>query len=100
MTYVGKRPYVSSPSLDKVPSFGSVPSQSSSSASPRPLCSPDASPNAPSKTSSQSGASKLLVAGLFAGIGGFELGLKRAGHEATLLCDVDEDSRLVLGAHF
>jgi hypothetical protein len=29
---------------------------------------------------------QLRVAGLFAGVGGIELGLARAGHEAQLLC--------------
>jgi C-5 cytosine-specific DNA methylase len=32
----------------------------------------------------------MKVAGLFAGIGGFELGLARAGHEAVLLCEIWE----------
>src|SRR6187549_1118062 len=31
----------------------------------------------------------LRVAGLFAGVGGIELGLHRAGHEAALLCELD-----------
>src|SRR5690606_29539910 len=38
----------------------------------------------------------MRVAGLFAGIGGFELGLSRAGHHAQLLCDVLPASRAVL----
>lgn len=42
----------------------------------------------------------MRVAGLFAGIGGFELGLSRSGHEASLLCDVLPASRAVLAAHF
>jgi DNA (cytosine-5)-methyltransferase 1 len=40
------------------------------------------------------------VAGLFAGIGGLELGLRRAGHEATLLCEVDPGAVAVLHARF
>ena len=40
------------------------------------------------------------VAGLFAGIGGFELGMQRAGHHAELLCDVLPASEAVLMAHF
>ena len=42
----------------------------------------------------------LKVAGLFAGIGGIELGLSRAGHEPTLLCDVDPTAMAVLADRF
>ncbi len=42
----------------------------------------------------------MRVAGLFAGIGGFELGMHRAGHEAVLLCDVLPASKAVLNARF
>lgn len=42
----------------------------------------------------------MRVAGLFAGIGGFECGLRRAGHEAELFCDILPASRAVLAAHF
>jgi len=42
----------------------------------------------------------MRVAGLFAGIGGFESGLHRAGHSAELLCDVLPAARAVLEAHF
>lgn len=42
----------------------------------------------------------MRVAGLFAGIGGFELGLHRAGHSTELLCDVLPASRAVLRARF
>jgi DNA (cytosine-5)-methyltransferase 1 len=42
----------------------------------------------------------LRVAGLFAGIGGIELGLHRAGHASELLCEIDEGARAVLAAHF
>lgn len=38
----------------------------------------------------------MLVSGLFAGIGGFELGLERAGHRTTLLCDTCEHATRVL----
>src|SRR4051794_13715391 len=38
----------------------------------------------------------LRVAGLFAGIGGIELGLHRAGHSTTLLCEIDEAADAVL----
>jgi DNA (cytosine-5)-methyltransferase 1 len=48
------------------------------------------------------GRSKRLcrVAGLFAGIGGIELGLHLAGHRTELLCELDESARAVLGHHF
>jgi DNA (cytosine-5)-methyltransferase 1 len=39
-------------------------------------------------------------AGLFAGIGGLELGLARAGHETALLCEIDRAARAVLQARF
>lgn len=39
-------------------------------------------------------------AGLFAGIGGFELGMHRAGHDTALVCDVLPTSRAVLQARF
>ena len=42
----------------------------------------------------------MRVAGLFAGIGGFELGLAGAGHPADLLCDVLPTSQAVLRARF
>lgn len=45
-------------------------------------------------------AKKLKVAGLFAGVGGMELGLGRAGHEATLLCEIEEGAQAVLRARF
>lgn len=42
----------------------------------------------------------MRVAGLFAGIGGFEVGLESAGHRTILLCDVDPAARRVLEARF
>lgn len=42
----------------------------------------------------------MRVAGLFAGIGGFELGLQRSGHRAEILCDVLPAAREVLTDHF
>jgi DNA (cytosine-5)-methyltransferase 1 len=45
-------------------------------------------------------ANGLKVAGLFAGIGGIELGLHRAGHESKLLCEVDPGAIGVLKHHF
>jgi DNA (cytosine-5)-methyltransferase 1 len=38
----------------------------------------------------------LSVAGLFAGIGGIELGLHRAGHHTEILCEIDTGASLVL----
>ena len=40
------------------------------------------------------------MVGLFAGIGGIELGLHAAGHRTVLLCDVEPTSQAVLRAHF
>ncbi len=42
----------------------------------------------------------MRIAGLFAGIGGFELGMHRAGHETELVCDIVPAARAVLAAHF
>lgn len=42
----------------------------------------------------------MNVAGLFAGIGGLEVGLANAGHRASTLCEVWEPARAVLAAHF
>lgn len=42
----------------------------------------------------------MRVAGLFAGIGGFELGMELEGHHAELLCDVLPHSEVVLKKHF
>lgn len=42
----------------------------------------------------------LRVAGLFAGIGGIEAGLAKAGHEASALNELNPEARAVLKAHF
>ncbi|HOW48812.1 MAG TPA: DNA cytosine methyltransferase [Rubrivivax sp.] len=42
----------------------------------------------------------MRIAGLFAGIGGFELGMHRAGHSTELMCDVLPAARAVLTARF
>jgi DNA (cytosine-5)-methyltransferase 1 len=42
----------------------------------------------------------LEVAGLFAGVGGLELGLHRAGHDAVLLCENDPAAVAVLTTRF
>jgi DNA (cytosine-5)-methyltransferase 1 len=50
--------------------------------------------------SAQLGGERLMVAGLFAGIGGIELGLHQAGHESTLLCEIDAGAARVLRQRF
>jgi DNA (cytosine-5)-methyltransferase 1 len=42
----------------------------------------------------------LRTVGLFAGIGGFELGLAKAGHEVAYLCEIDPAARAVLKKRF
>ncbi|MDB5451435.1 MAG: dcm [Caulobacteraceae bacterium] len=42
----------------------------------------------------------MKVAGLFAGIGGLEVGLAAAGHEAAMFCEIWEPARTVLAARF
>lgn len=41
---------------------------------------------------------RLTIAGLFAGIGGIEVGFRQAGHEAVMLCEIDEGASRVLAA--
>src|SRR6266542_1348310 len=43
---------------------------------------------------------ELRCAGLFAGIGGIELGLSRSGHETELLCELEPAARAVLEERF
>jgi len=38
----------------------------------------------------------MRIAGLFAGIGGFELGMHRAGHQTALVCDILPTAKAVL----
>jgi DNA (cytosine-5)-methyltransferase 1 len=42
----------------------------------------------------------MKIAGLFAGIGGFELGLHRAGHRTSLLCEIRPGAQAVLRRAF
>jgi DNA (cytosine-5)-methyltransferase 1 len=42
----------------------------------------------------------LTIAGLFAGIGGIELGLHRAGHRTKLLCEIDPCAARILKSRF
>lgn len=53
----------------------------------------------PTKTTTASRES-FTVAGLFAGIGGIELGLRTAGHEAAILCEIDAGASNVLRRRF
>lgn len=43
---------------------------------------------------------QLRVGGLFAGIGGIEVGLARAGHETEFLCELDPAAQAVLSTHY
>lgn len=43
---------------------------------------------------------QLTIAGLFAGVGGIELGLHQAGHASLLLCEIDPGAQGVLKHHF
>ena len=42
----------------------------------------------------------MRVSGLYAGIGGFELGLGRAGHDTLLLCESNAAAEAVLRRRF
>lgn len=53
-----------------------------------------------SRRSARSPGLQLGVAGLFAGIGGVELGLARNGHETSLLCEFDAAANAVLDERF
>ncbi len=50
--------------------------------------------------SSPANGRSLSVAGLFAGIGGIERGLRDAGHHAALLCEIDDGASRVLSHRF
>jgi DNA (cytosine-5)-methyltransferase 1 len=66
---------------------------------PRPMASsPLLSPR--KKRMKRNDGRTLTVAGLFAGIGGIELGLSRSGHESKLLCEIDDAALAVLDARF
>ncbi len=43
---------------------------------------------------------KYSVAGLFAGVGGVEVGLAQAGHHTQFLCEIDDGAAAVLSARF
>ena len=42
----------------------------------------------------------MKVAGLFAGIGGIELGLHKSGHQTVLLNEILDNAKCVLRQHF
>jgi len=50
--------------------------------------------------STRSGGQSLRIAGLFAGIGGIEVGMHQAGHESVLLCELDPGAAGVLAQRF
>ncbi len=52
------------------------------------------------RASEGSAAQPMLVAGMFAGIGGIELGLDRSGHTTALLCEIDDAACAVLEERF
>lgn len=56
--------------------------------------------DAPSAAPTTRKEDRLTVAGLFAGIGGIELGLHRAGHTTRLLCENDTAATQVLQEQF
>jgi DNA (cytosine-5)-methyltransferase 1 len=56
--------------------------------------------DAPVRRERNEPTSPLSVVGLFAGIGGIEVGLHQHGHHTTLLCEIDEAASCVLRAHF
>lgn len=52
------------------------------------------------RQASHNQSERLQVTALFAGIGGIELGLHRAGHETTLWCEAEPSASTVLRAQF
>lgn len=48
----------------------------------------------------RAGSTRLATFGLFSGVGGIELGLRRAGHTSLGVCEVDETARAVLADRF
>lgn len=53
-----------------------------------------------SSTPAKKPGESLRIAGLFAGIGGIELGLSQAGHQSALLCELDPGACRVLESRF
>jgi len=61
---------------------------------------PSGSAEAISRLACVANRRSLRVVGLFAGIGGIEIGLHEAGHRTELLCEIDQGAQAVLRAHF
>lgn len=53
-----------------------------------------------SNQSRHAASHSLEAAGIFSGIGGFELGFLRSGIQTSLLCDIDADARKILNSRF
>jgi DNA (cytosine-5)-methyltransferase 1 len=60
----------------------------------------DMVPRRPASPRGTATGGKHVVAGLFAGIGGIELGLHAAGHSTRLLCELETAAKSVLRARF
>jgi len=54
----------------------------------------------PERLSSSRPLSQARVIGLFAGIGGIELGLHQAGHSTAMVCEIEPTAQAVLRHHF
>jgi DNA (cytosine-5)-methyltransferase 1 len=52
------------------------------------------------RSSENRGTRRHVIAGLFAGIGGLERGLARAGHRTALLCENEPAAMAILRTHF
>ena len=50
--------------------------------------------------SQKHGSDSRTCVGMFSGIGGLELGLRSAGFESTIMCEIDSHARDVLGVRF
>jgi DNA (cytosine-5)-methyltransferase 1 len=57
-------------------------------------------PNSPERAPRSQPRGSLVTAGLFAGIGGIELGFHQAGHATSLLCEIEPHANSVLRSRF
>ena len=57
-------------------------------------------PSSPKRPARSQPRSSLVTAGLFAGIGGIELGFHQAGHTTSLLCEIEPHANAVLRSRF
>ena len=78
---------------------GTPPETARHAAAAEPQLSLDLSRRAKRRLAVQLGQ-RHVIAGLFAGIGGIELGMERAGHHTALLCDNDRGALAVLRERF